>query len=233
MAHDLPRLLALLQEADNRLIRTVDGFVDDDWTAPTGLPGWSRVHVVAHLALNAEALAGTLHGIVEGEPAAMYPSQETRDADIDDLAGARPSELRERLMGGCGRFAEAAAAMPDEAWSQEIERTPGGPTFRAASVPLMRLREVEIHHADLGAAYAARDWPDEFSSVLVASMTKREWPDPFTARATDLREEWTFGTGAGPTVTGPASLLGWWLTGRGVGEGLTSDQGQLPKVGAW
>lgn len=233
MAHDIPRLLELLSAADNRLVRTVDGFHDDDWKVASGLPRWSRAHVVAHIALNADGLAGALHGIVENEPAAMYPSQESRDADIEELARARPSELRERLMGGCGRFAEATAAMTEEAWDQEIERVPGGPTFRASAVPLMRLREVEIHHADLDAGYAARDWPDEFSALLVGSMTKREWPDPFTARATDVRDEWSFGTGEGPTVTGPASLLGWWLTGRGTGEGLTCDQGALPKVGAW
>ena len=48
-----------LQEATNRLIRTVDGFTGDDWDAPSGLPDWSRAHVVAHLALNADVrLAG-------------------------------------------------------------------------------------------------------------------------------------------------------------------------------
>ena len=234
MAHDIPRVLTLLREADSRLVRTVDGFQGDDWSQPSGLPGWSRAHVVAHLALNAEALAGALRGIVEGEPTPMYASQEARDGDIDELATAEASTLRERLMGGCGLFVEAAAGMTDEAWSDEIERTPGGPTFRAAAVPLMRLREVEIHHADLAAGYAHQDWPVEFSTLLVASMTKREWSEPFVARATDVRQEWSFGDGSGgPTVTGTTARLGWWLTGRGAGEGLTSDSGSLPKVGAW
>ena len=234
MAHDIPRVLALLQEADNRLVRTVDGFKGDAWSQPSGLPGWTRGHVVAHLALNAEGLAGALHGIVEGEPTPMYASQEARDGDIDELAPAEASKLRERLMGGCGLFVEATAAMTEEAWSDEIERTAGGPTFRAAAVPLMRLREVEIHHADLDAGYTYQDWPVEFSTLLIASMTKREWPEPFVARATDVREEWSFGDGSGgPTVTGPTGHLGWWLTGRGAGEGLTSDSGALPKVGAW
>ena len=40
-----------LQEATNRLVRTVDGFKGDDWSAASGLPGWTRAHVVAHLAL--------------------------------------------------------------------------------------------------------------------------------------------------------------------------------------
>jgi maleylpyruvate isomerase len=44
---------------------------------------------------------------------------------------------------------------------------------------------------------------------------------------------WTFGEDGGPTVTGSAADLGWWLTGRGSGEGLTSDSGTLPGIGAW
>ena len=51
-----------------RLVRTVDGFTGDDWSLPTGLPGWTRAHVVAHLALNAEGLVGALGGVVAGEP---------------------------------------------------------------------------------------------------------------------------------------------------------------------
>ena len=90
---------------------------------------------------------------------------------------------------------------------------------------------------DLGWLEAMRHVNRSALERRVGSMTKREWPDPFTARATDVRQEWQFGVhgGAGDvlTVTGPASLLGWWLTGRGNGEGLTSDRGELPKVGAW
>ena len=64
-------------------------------------------------------------------------------------------------------------------------------------------------------------------------MTRRDWPEPFRVTPTDLDGAWTFGEGSGPTVSGTAADLGWWLTGRGSGEGLTSDRGELPKVGAW
>ena len=47
---------ASLRDADHRLVRTVDGLSDEQLAAPSLLPGWTRAHVVAHLALNAEAL---------------------------------------------------------------------------------------------------------------------------------------------------------------------------------
>ena len=56
----------------------------------------------------------------------------------------------------------------------------------------------------------------------------------FTAYATDLGRGWAYGgASAGPTVSGTATDLGWWLTGRGNGEGLTSDRGELPQIEEW
>jgi maleylpyruvate isomerase len=223
----------LLHESTQRLVRTVDSLPDDAFGEPSGLPDWTRGHVVAHLTLNAEGLAGALTGLIQGEPTPMYRSQDSRDDDIDKLAAAEPSELRDRLLAATTGFADAVAAVPDDAWGTPIERVPGGPTFRAGAVPGMRLREVEIHHADLDAGYSHADWSPRFCEILLVAMTKREWNEPFRVAPTDLDGTWSYGDGEGPTVSGTASDLGWWLTGRGSGEGLTSDRGELPKVGAW
>lgn len=226
--------LALLAEADQRLVRTVDGLSADDVVQPSLLPGWSRAHVVAHLALNAEGLAGVLSGAAREEPRPMYASPEARDADIEELAGARLSELRERLLASTQHFQRAAASVPEAGWEARFERTPGGPSFSVANVPLMRLREVEIHHADLGAGYSAADWPDEFAAVLISSMTRRSYPEAFRVTARDLARSWDLGTGEpGAHVTGDAAPLAWWLTGRGDGGDLTVDPGRLPEVPPW
>jgi maleylpyruvate isomerase len=227
----------LLPDADRALVRTVDALPDTAYAEPSLLPGWTRGHVVAHLTLNAEGLAGVLHGAHVGEPTTMYASQEARDADIDKLSGADPTELRDRLLAAVGRFAEAVDAMAPDDWAGRFERTPGAPTTIAlVNVPLMRLREVEIHHADLGAGYTADDWSTEFKVVLLDSLTKLQ-SARMTVRPTDLDRAWHYGGAdagdAGPVVTGTSSALGWWLTGRGSGEGLASDSGELPKMEAW
>jgi maleylpyruvate isomerase len=228
-----PREIELLQEATQRLVRTVDGLAEEAWPEPSLLPDWTRAHVVAHLALNAEGLAGALAGLVQDDPTPMYASQEARDSDIADLATADHAELRTRLLGATSGLGDAIAAVPDDTWSARIERVPGGRTFRAASVPSMRLREVEIHHADLGAGYSPADWELDFAVLLVDAMARREAAaEPFQAHATDVDRSWGFGEG-GPTVTGHAAALGWWLTGRGRGEGLTSNHGELPGIEAW
>ena len=166
----------------------------------------------------------------------MYASPEARDADIEELAAAAPADLRERFLAGTARFGEALAAMHETDWDGRFERTPGGPDFALRNVTLMRLREVEIHHADLGTGYTPDDWPDDFRAILLESMTKRPYPTPFDVRPTDLDHTWHYGqgdAGNGPVVTGTSAALGWWLTGRGSGEGLTSDSNDLPEVETW
>jgi maleylpyruvate isomerase len=224
----------LLPEATRRLIRTADALADDEYAAPSGLPDWTRSHVLAHLALNAEGLARALGGIVEGERVSMYASQEARDAEIAELATARPSVIRGRLLGATTDLADAIDAVPDDQWATTIERVPGGRTFTAGDVPDMRIGEVEIHHADLAAGYSRTDWPTAYVVLLLdrKSATGVAADHSFHARATDLDRTWRYGEG-GPTVTGTGADLGWWLTGRGSGEGLTSDSGTLPRIGAW
>jgi maleylpyruvate isomerase len=227
-------IAAGLHDATQRLVREVDGLTPEAWSGPSLLPGWTRAHVVAHLTLNAEALAGALAGVVQAEPTPMYASQGARDADIEELAGQDPTELRDRLLASTTLFADALAAVPEDLWTTRIERTRGSErTFTAHAVPGMRWREVEIHAADLAASYTHADWPTEFAVHLVRAMTKRPDGVPgLVARATDVDHTWKFGDG-GPVVSGTAADLGWWLTGRGAGEGLTSDSGELPRMGAW
>ncbi len=222
-----------LPEATRRLVRTADALTDEQYAEPSGLPGWNRAHVLAHLALNAEGLCGALTGIVEGVRVPMYRSQDARDGDIADLAARKPGVIRTRLLGGCTDLADAIAAVPPDEYDTTIDRVPGGRTFTAGAVPWMRLREVEIHHADLAAGYDRSAWSAEFAAHVLDSMLTRGVADePFTARPVDLDREWRYGEG-GPVVSGSGADLAWWLTGRGAGDGVTSESGVLPQVGAW
>lgn len=221
-----------LPVATRRLIRTTDALPDEAYAEPSGLPGWSRGHVLAHLALNAEGLAGALAGIVDGSHTTMYASDEARDGDIEALAEKRPSAIRSRLLGACTVLSDAISAVPEDAWETDIERTPGGRRFPAGLVPLMRLREVEIHHADLDAGYGPGDWSTEFCTALLDSLQDRpSEPASFVAVATDVDRSWVVRDG-GPTVRGTVADLAWWMTGRGDGNGLTSDDGVVPTIGA-
>ncbi|WP_051551707.1 maleylpyruvate isomerase family mycothiol-dependent enzyme [Nocardioides sp. URHA0020] len=224
----------LLHDATRRLIRTTDGLPDAAYGEPSGLPDWTRGHVLAHLVLNAEGMAGAIGGILEGEPVPMYASQEARDQDIQDLAAAGPAAIRARLLGATTDLSDAFAALPADELDTLVERVPAGRQVPAGALPGMRLSEVSIHHADLDAGYSRADWAPAYAALLLDAMTGGwEAPDPsFRAVASDLARTWAFGDG-GPAVTGTAADLGWWLTGRGAGEGLSSDSGDVPQIGSW
>lgn len=74
---DHVRDLESLREATERLLTAVARLDNASVAEPSRLPGWSRGHVLAHLARNADALVNVL----EGRP--MYPDAVTRDSDIE------------------------------------------------------------------------------------------------------------------------------------------------------
>ena len=223
-----------LDASTQELTRTVDGLSAEDLAAPSLLPGWSRAHVVAHLAMNGVALAGVLDGMGRGKVVAMYASDEQRDRDIEELARVEPAELREKLWSAATAFTDQVRRMDAERWEGRFNRLPGGPTWPAVTLVATRRREVEIHHADLGTAYTHHDWPDDFVHELLDAVTVDHGESgPFRVRATDLGREWTVGGHGGPTVLGAGVGLGWWLTGRGRGEGLSCDADGLPRLGPW
>ena len=67
---------------------------DDDFDAPSGLPGWTRQYVVAHVGYNARALARLVTWAATGVEHAMYSSPDARETEIALGATLRPHALR-------------------------------------------------------------------------------------------------------------------------------------------
>jgi maleylpyruvate isomerase len=219
--------------ATARFLGTISDLTDDDVRAPSLLPGWSRGHVITHVARNADALTRVLHGAQFEEPHAMYDSAEQRDADIEAGAGRTAAELKSDAVAACGRWVQAANEVHRSHLDSPGCRLPGGETWPAYRVGAMRWTEVEVHHADLGLAYTASDWPPSFVDHLMKRRHRELADDEVAVRwtATDTGASWS--TGDGPEVTGPASAIVWWLLGRGTGEGLACSEGRLPDLGRW
>ncbi|MEU3896945.1 maleylpyruvate isomerase family mycothiol-dependent enzyme [Streptomyces sp. NPDC045251] len=221
-AHDLESV----RDATERLLGAVGKLDNASVTESSRLPGWSRGHVLAHLARNADALVNVL----EGRP--MYVSGEVRDADIERDAprplDAQLADVRE----SAARFQDAAAVPAD--WSRTVELR-NGITDSASRLPFRRWVEVELHHVDLGIGYELEDLPAEFTERETDFLAARfaGHPDVVATRLTDGTRAWRTGREADApevTVTGrPADLLGW-LAGRRPGSTLTVGGGPLPAL---
>jgi maleylpyruvate isomerase len=216
--------LAEVNHATSRYLQTLDGLTSEQLADPAQLPGWTRAHVVAHLAQHALGTTRALDGLLSGERLPVYDSPEQRNADIDATATLADGQLRELSFAACDRWKEAIGSVTD--WDALMERVPGGPSFSAGECIDMRWREIEIHHADLDTGYAAADWPPAFTTYLLGYLASDRTED-LTLR-TPTREL-TVGAG-GPVVEGSETDLTWWLLGRGRGEGLS---GEVPTLGGW
>jgi maleylpyruvate isomerase len=221
-AHDLGSVRA----ATERLLTAVAKLDNASVAEPSRLPGWSRGHVLAHLARNADALVNVL----QGRP--MYASGEARDVDIERDAPRPPDVQLADLRDSAARFQEVGAAPAD--WSRTVELR-NGVTDSAARVPFRRWAEVELHHVDLGIGYELEDLPAEFTEREIDFLAERfsGHTDVPPTRLTDGTRAWRTGREAdGPevTVTGPSADLLGWLAGRRDGSGLTVDGGPLPAL---
>jgi maleylpyruvate isomerase len=103
----------------------IDQLSDDDLSAPSGVPDWTRAHVVAHLARNADALVNLLTWARTGVETPMYPSREVRDAGIRTTAEQLPEELRADYAAAGARLAVAIETMPASAWTAGVRSGQG------------------------------------------------------------------------------------------------------------
>lgn len=216
-------------DATDRYLTWLETVTDDPLREPSLLPGWTRGHVVAHVALNAHGYARALRGARTGTPVPAYDSTEARDAEIEQRSGASAEELRTLNQMAALRLAGELRLMKV---GVSIERVPGSPVIDAPSVVGMRWREVEIHRADVGLGYGPADWPTPFATYLLeeAAADRSEELD-LTLHALDIERTVLVGSG-GHGVSGTAGELAWWLIGRGTGEGLSSTR-PLPTLGPW
>lgn len=153
--------IALATAAHRRLFESLESLDDPVARRPSRLPGWSVGHVLTHLARNADGHVGRLEGALEGREVPRYPGgPEQRDADIEAGAGRPAAELVADVRASAARLEETWARCEQAGWPNADLLAGDG--FPATGSPLRRLREVEVHHVDLGLGYEPSDWPAEY-----------------------------------------------------------------------
>ncbi len=165
-----------IDQATQRLLGTARVITEADLRAPSLLPGWTRAHVLAHLAREADAMRNLLVGVRSGQERPAYVSAEARQADIEYGAGLRANELMADLADSAMALRTVARQLPDQGWQVPARILDSAP-FPAAQLLTRRLVEVELHHCDLGAGYGPADWPAAFADSELAEPMRSQRQD--------------------------------------------------------
>lgn len=207
-------------EAHRRLVEAIAGMTDAQVAEPSPLPGWTRGHVLAHLADAARARARVVEHALRGEVVEMWAPGE-RDAVVEATASRTAAAHRAATAEHARRLEEVWAGVAD--WDAPVA---GGAVDLVPAV-FTRWREVWIHLVDLDLGVRPADWGVDLACHVVDVLVPR-LPEGCAVRADDVPRTW----GSGVEVVGGVRDLAAWLAGREPGTRPVSEA-PLPELGPW
>ncbi|WP_411376097.1 maleylpyruvate isomerase family mycothiol-dependent enzyme [Arthrobacter sp. MPF02] len=237
-------LLAAIHKAADDVTADAAKLTDADIKAPSALPGWTKGHVLAHLAGISNAMARQLEYAARGETIELYDGgMEGRNRAIDMAAGHDAATHRADLAAALGRVRHAFDTLPgvkDSAanrtgwWAPIAYR--GGVVLDGG---LALWRELVIHNSDLGMGRGPETWSREFCSHLFDFLAARV-PDNVKLVLQPLGlQPVTIGTGGKSiVVNGMVTDIAAWLAGREPSLGslrasAAADGTDLPDLLPW
>ncbi|MGW6448673.1 maleylpyruvate isomerase family mycothiol-dependent enzyme [Lentzea sp. NPDC055074] len=229
------RHITAVREATDVLYEVVEELDEAAVRGASLLPGWTRGHVITHLARNADALVNLLTWAKTGVEHQAYASRADRDADIEEGSHRLLQVIKADLDSACQRFDVACREFPAHAWRSEVT-APKGQAIPASTVPWFRLREIWVHLIDLNAGVGFGDLPADFVEEFLDDAVKQfeGRAEPFAAEVTlpdGTQRIWALnGPASRSSVSGSASAVLGWLTGRTDGSDL---RGELPDLPDW
>lgn len=217
--HDTATTLPWMREGTTQLLDLVTTLDDAGLRTASRLPGWSRAHVVGHLARNAEALTRLATWSRTGVENPMYADTGQRAEEIEKSASLPADELRRQLRATAESLDAALSSLTTAQWSARV-RSALGRDIPAAEIPWMRIREVWLHAVDLTDTPSLATVPYGALDLLLDDTTtalSRKPDCPAVIVAPDDRDRtWRLqlDTPAADTITAPAAEIAGWLTGR-------------------
>ena len=167
----LAHALLVMRRGQAYWARKLNELRDDEFDAPSLLPGWSRRHLIAHVGFNARAVARLVEWARTGVENPMYTSPTQRAEEIDFGATLPTEALRNLAAHAAVHLNVEWRDLPEEAWGHQV-RTAQGRLVPATETVWMRTREVWIHAVDLANGGSVRDFPEELLDLLLEDLVR-------------------------------------------------------------
>lgn len=197
-----------MRQGTRLFLDAVDSLTEADYDAATLLPGWTRRHLIAHVAANGIALGNLVHWAASGEPTPMYTSPQERAAGIERGVSMPAAELAGWTHHSANALAKAIGSLTQRQWRTEVV-TAQRRKVPATEIPWMRSRELLVHTVDLDHGVGFLDLPSNFLEALVEDICVKRGIDPSALPG------------------GPLADVTAWLAGRPHGLDDT------PEIGPW
>jgi len=229
-------LLEELRRAADVVASITANLTDPDVGAPSELPGWTRGHVLAHMAGISNAMARQLEFAARGETIELYDGgYEGRTRAIEMAAGHALAEHKADLESALERALGAFGGLDDAGWRRPISYR-GGVAYDGG---LALWRELVIHATDLGTGRGPETWSRPFCDELIHFLAARV-PDGkrYVLQPLGLPPV-TIGNGSATTVIGGMLTdIAAWLAGRTPTLGslratAAADGVDLPELLPW
>lgn len=235
-----PQLLANLDAAAAALQEHITSLTDDDVRAPSRLPGWSRGHVLAHVAGVADGMARQLEYAARGETIELYDGgADGRNRAIEEGAVRSADRHRQAISESLDRALAAFHGLREPDWNAPISYRNG--VVRDGGLALWR--ELVIHLTDLDLGVDPDSWSPQFCEHLFSFLAARV-PAGIRLRLQPLGMPSRLLGGQGQSssttiaVNGMATDIAAWLAGRTPNLGslraeAAADGVELPKLLPW
>jgi len=211
------QLTALLADLDDETAR-----------ADSGLPGWSRGHVITHIANFSEAMTRQIEEALQGRLVEFYDGgRPARTAAIEAGADRPATELTSHLLSATTALLTAWDKVGTDDWSRPITHREGDLTAAVDTT----WRELTIHTSDLGLGRTPATWPPAFCLHLLDFLRPRTPDGVHLILRSDEGTTWENGTGEDHVLTGPLTTLTAWYAGRTTP--VASITGPVPDLLPW
>ena len=167
--------------AGSLVLATLTPITDEQARAGSRLPGWTRGHLVTHLARNADGIRNMVEGALADEPREQYPDgMAGRVAEIDAGADRDAATLVADFVSAHDALVDAWRQLPADAWSRPGIWLWNGPQPVTTTL-LRRRRELLVHRIDLDLGARPTDLPADYVEAerewLTTNRTRETWPD--------------------------------------------------------
>lgn len=226
-----------LRRAADAMTGLAAHLTDQDVSAASELPGWTRGHVLAHVAGIGNAMARQLEYAARGERIKLYDGgSEGRNRAIELSAGHTISQHRTAVAAALDRALNAFGALDAPGWQEPISYR-DGVVFDGG---LALWRELTIHATDLGTGRGPETWSRAFCEHLIDFLSARVPKDQrFVLQPLGLASA-AIGAAGGRTtvINGMLTDIAAWLAGRTPTLGslratAAADGVELPALLPW